>query len=301
MAKREDISVRLRYNFPMPFVLAHTSLGKDVRAALGQPLPHDDEPLYYLGCLGPDVYFFDAFPPTPFTRHQMQLGKRLHNEDAAGLFSALLSHADARHTPFLCGMLCHLALDAAVHPYVTACTRDFDHTRFEIAIDMRMFPRQTRAVGLPFALQREADAAVADALMSAVAGELFGVSVAGAYRRGFRKLGSIVLPLLYDPTGGKRRFVTAAERAVRRENALSGFLLTEGRPDEADVCNLDHRPWAAPNAPDRIRHEDVPALYQSACAHAKALITAYLDGGREALLPLVAGYTMSRGAPVTPL
>ena len=107
----------MRYNLPMPYLLAHTSFGKDVRAALGRHLPHDDEPLYYLGCLGPDIYFFDALPPTPFIPHQMRLGNRLHDTDAAELFAALTLHADARHVPFLCGMLCHLALDAAGNPW----------------------------------------------------------------------------------------------------------------------------------------------------------------------------------------
>lgn len=282
----------------MPYVLTHTAFGKDVRAALDRPIPHDDEPLYYLGCLGPDVYFFDALPPPLFAHHQMRLGKRMHATDAAELFAALCSQADGRHTPFLCGMLCHLALDAAAHPYVTALTSGNDHTRFEAAIDMRLFPRETRGVGLPFALQKKADAAFADALMAAAAKTLFGVSVQGAYLHGFRKMGGLVLPLSYDRTGRKRRIVTAVERAAGRLNALSGFLLTEGRPDEADVCNFAHRPWAAPNAPDRIRSEDMYTLYQSAVPHAVLLIQTYLAGGQDALLPLLKGYTMSHGAPV---
>ncbi len=281
----------------MPYILSHTSFGQDVHNALGQPFSGGDAALFFLGCLGPDVYFFDAFPPTPFTRHQMQLGKRLHAADAGALFAALTAKADARHTPFLCGMLCHLALDAAAHPYVTARTRGNDHTRLEVAIDMRLFPQATRAVGLPFAFQRDADARLADALLSAAAKELYGVSVCGAYLRGFGKMRAM-MRLTYDPNGGKRRVAAAVERAVGKENALSGFLLTEGRPDDADVCNLAHRPWAAPNAPGRIRTEDFPTLYQGAVPHAVTLITAYRNGGADALLPLVGGYTMSWGAPV---
>lgn len=282
----------------MPYILTHTAFGKDVRAVLARPLPHDDEPLFYLGCLGPDVYFFDALPPPLFTRHQMRLGKRLHGTDAAELFAALLQHADAAHTPFLCGMLCHLALDAAAHPYVTACVTGNDHTRLEVAIDMRLFPRETREVGLPFSFQRGANAAAADALMAAASQTLFGVSVPGAYLRGFRKLGHAVIPLSYDRTGRKRRIVTAVEHVVNKPNALSGFLLTEGRPDDADVCNLLHRPWTAPNAPSRVRNEDFPTLYRQAVPHAASLIHAYLDGGQDALLPLLCGYTMEQGAPV---
>ena len=71
----------------MPYICAHLSFGAQVAEAIGEKPDSLGEP-YVLGCFGPDVYFFDRLPPTPFVPHQKKLGNALHELDCAALFSA---------------------------------------------------------------------------------------------------------------------------------------------------------------------------------------------------------------------
>ncbi len=279
----------------MPYLMTHTAFGDDATRTL--PIPQDQLSLFRLGCVGPDIFFYDALPPTPFVRNRKPLGNRMHDTDAGVLFAAFYRQADSTLAPFLYGMLCHLALDSAVHPYIESQAQGLEHTRFEIAIDMLRNPASSRGFGKPAEAQRDVDVAAIDSMMDRVSRELYAEPASGAYRRCYRKF-LRMNRLIYDPSGAKRRFLAAVERPFGKQNVLSGFMLTENIANPNDAQNSAHRVWAAPWAQDIARNESFEELYQAGVACAKTWLGVCVKDGIASLLPRLGGYTMSKGAPV---
>ena len=113
----------------MPNICTHLIFGARVAEAVGKPLDSLGE-AYLLGCLGPDYYFYDRLPPTPFIPHQKKHGNALHGLDCDTLFSALCAHSDASLRPYLYGFLTHIALDSTVHPYIESAHHGLRHACF---------------------------------------------------------------------------------------------------------------------------------------------------------------------------
>ena len=57
----------------MPYLCTHLFFGYSLAQSLdGFVEPTDGA--YLLGCLGPDIFFFDRLPPTPFVPHRKKHG-----------------------------------------------------------------------------------------------------------------------------------------------------------------------------------------------------------------------------------
>ena len=275
----------------MPYICTHLSFGQRVAEALGQSLEALGEP-YALGCFGPDVYFFDRLPPTPFVPHQKKHGNALHALDCRVLFDALRAVSDDSTHAYLCGFLTHIALDSTLHPYIEAKHRGIDHTRFEGVIDSIVYAETKNAIPYREILTRRANVDRVDALLSDASGSLLDASVSGAYRRSVKKFRRLI-PFLFDPKGGRFRAIRRVERLFKKEGLLSAFLLASERED---CMNLSRREWASPWEPDRVRTESVPMLFDDAEALAVSLIRAFEANDSETLNRLLSGRTMQKGA-----
>lgn len=278
----------------MPYVCTHLAFGDRVLKALGSSVDQLGD-AYLLGCLGPDIYFFDRLPPTPFIPHQKKHGNALHETDAAALFSALRSAAPDALRPYLIGLLTHIALDGTLHPYIEARHTGLDHTRFEGVIDAAVYAETKDRLPYREWLFARRDTDDIDVLLSDVSLSLFGKDVRGAYRRSARKFRRLV-PFLFDPNGQRYRFLCRAERLFRKEGLLSAFLLAAPRADAEDAFNLARAPWAAPWAPDCVRNDSVPMLFDEAEALACRLIRAFSENDAETLSALLTNRTMQKGA-----
>jgi hypothetical protein len=278
----------------MPYVCTHLSFGNEVAEAIGETLDSLGEE-YVLGCFGPDVYFYDRLPPTPFVPHRKKHGNALHQIDCAALFAALVRASDdATHT-YLLGFLTHIALDSTLHPYVEAKHRGIDHTRFEGVIDSIVYVETKDAIPYREILFRRPDTRRIDRLLSEASEALTGESVAGAYRRSAKKFRRLV-PFLFDPRGKRYRAVNRIERLFKKDGLLSAFLLAAPRADTEDCMNLSRAEWASPFEPDRVRDESVPMLFDEAKTLAVSLIRAFTDGESETLRALLKNRTMQKGA-----
>lgn len=279
----------------MPYLLTHSYFGYTVREKLHDAFDAQQASLFYLGCVGPDVFFFDRIPPSLFHEQRKELGNRLHNLDAGKLFDALVSNErTAQDSAFIDGFLCHFALDAAAHPYIESRTKGWDHTRMEVTIDMQLYRSHKTQLGKPAALQKAADAAVPDALLTAACKKLYGEDYAGDYRRALGKF-RFVHRVTYDPHGGKRRFLSSVEAIFHKRGLLSGFLMSEDLPDTEDALNGAHKAWAAPWFPERIRSESFMELFDQGVSDAVQLITLHRNGDTAGLLTALNGRSMSRG------
>ena len=278
----------------MPNICTHLLFGARVAEAVGKPLDSLGE-TYLLGCLGPDYYFYDRLPPTPFVPHQKKHGNVLHGLDCDVLFAALSEEADAALRPYLYGFLTHIALDSTLHPYVDAEHSGSAHSRFEGVIDSVVYRDTKEQFPYRSALCPRENVDRIDALLANVSKTLCGANVAGAYRRGVRKFRRVA-PLLYDPNRRRYRFLRFFERVFKKPGFVSDFLIGPDHEDAGDCMNLARKSWASPWEPDRIRSESVPMLLDDAKSLAVALIRAFDENDRETLRALLGGRTMQKGA-----
>lgn len=280
----------------MPNTCTHLVFGVRVAEAVGKSLESLGE-AYVLGCLGPDYYFYDRLPPTPFIPHQKKHGNVLHGLDCCVLFSALMRYADASLRPYLYGFLTHIALDSTVHPYIEAGHRGSAHSRFEGVIDSIVYDETKDEIPYRTLFRMRTDAGRIDALLSDVSNELCGKDVRGAYTRGVRKFRRVV-PLLYDPKTRRYRFLRSFERAIKKPGLVSDFLIGPDHEDPEGCMNLSRRSWVSPWEPDRVRNESVPMLMEDAKALAVSLISAFDENDLETLRRLLSGRSMRKGEVV---
>lgn len=277
----------------MPNICTHLIFGARVAEAVQKPLESLGD-LYWLGCLGPDYYFYDRLPPTPFIPHQKRHGNALHTLDCDALFSALKDAADDSLRPYLYGFLTHIALDSTVHPYVDAGHSGSAHSRFEGVIDSIVYAETRDAFPYDEIFRRRIDVSAVDALWAEVSDRLCGASVAGAFRRGFRKYRRLI-PLMHDPKNRRYRFVRRLERPFKKIGAVSDLLIGPNHEDPDDCMNRMRSSWASPYEPDRVRDESVPMLLDEAEALAVSLISAFDANDAEALSNELRGRSMKKG------
>lgn len=253
-----------------------------------------DRSLYTLGCLGPDVYFFDRLPPTPFHPNQKKHGNLLHKAPCDALARAFSEAAKEALLPYVYGFLTHIALDSTLHPYICALHTGHDHTRFEGDIDAIFYARFQDRVPFAALLRRPDNLDALDALITAVSKRVVSAGERGAYARSCRKLLRL-FPLLFDPNGGRFRFVSGVERLFHKEGALSAFLLAAPRRYFDDCMNEAHRPWYALPFPSTERTESVDELFSEAETLAAGMLDAALKGDYDAVCRLCAQRTMEAG------
>ena len=284
---------KIWYDIRMPNSCTHFYFGVLVAEAAGKT-PASLGEFYLPGCLGPDLYFYDRLPPTPFVPNQKKHGNALHGLDCDTLFTALADAADGSLRPYLYGFLTHIALDSTVHPYVESAHRGGAHTRFEGVIDSVVFTEMSNDFPYRELFRRRFDPKPIDRLLARVSSALLGASVEGAYTRGVRKFRRI-LPLMYDSKGRLYRFLRSFERPFRKEGLLSDYLIGPGHLDPEDCMNLSRRQWVSPWEPERVRDESVPMLFEEAKALAVSLIRAYDTDDSETLYRLLHNRTMQKG------
>ena len=109
----------------MPATYAHYRFGKDVLKALPGKYRRvllKEEDLFNIGLHGPDLLFYYK----PFSHHALHAeGGRMHRLTGKEFFAAagkIYLERGARRSDFayLCGFLCHFALDRACHGYINA-------------------------------------------------------------------------------------------------------------------------------------------------------------------------------------
>ena len=277
----------------MPNSCTHYIFGAWVAEAIGRPLESLGE-AYLPGCLGPDFYFYDRLPPTPFVPHQKRHGNVLHELDCYVLFTALADTADASLRPFLYGFLTHIALDSTVHPYIESSHRGNAHSRFEGVIDSVVYSQTKDSFPYKTVFRQKFDAKRIDGLFSDVSESLCGVNVAKAYARGARKYRRL-FPIMFDPKGRLYRIVRFFEHLFKKDGLVSDLLIGPDHKDPEDCMNLSRREWTSPWEPDRVRNESVPMLFDDAKALAVELIHAYDANDRDALYRLLHNRTMQKG------
>ena len=126
----------------MPSTYAHYRFGQDVLKAL--PAKYRDtllqeEDLFNIGLHGPDLLFYYK----PFSHHPLHAeGGRMHRLTGRDFFTQagktfLAGDRRKADYSYLCGFLCHFALDRACHKYINdlAARGDVSHEEIESEFD----------------------------------------------------------------------------------------------------------------------------------------------------------------------
>lgn len=281
----------------MPYILAHTFFGYEALEALGKD-PESFSPAFYLGCCGPDPYFF--YHPLHNLLHKgsPDLGHFIHGLPGDKLFAAMLPAIDKTEQEFLWGMVCHLCLDAAAHPYITSRTRGMDHSRMEVEIDMQLYATAGSCTLAPTLRQKGADLDRLDLYMARTVEKLIGRQTLGKYRSAARTYLTLQ-HMSYDPSGSKRRIVSLLEAPFTRRGTLSGFMMTPGVEDTRDAMNRSHTPWRSPRQPELLRRESFTELFDQGLMEAVRCLRALERGDTTGFLAMVSRFCMEYG-PVAP-
>lgn len=278
----------------MPYILSHTSFAYLLGEKLNCFSDRDSLSLFMLGSLGPDVFFFDRIPPTPFVPNQKKIGNKLHKVPCDRLAASLFLHAPKQLLPYVYGFLTHIALDSTVHPYICARYSGMDHTRFEGDIDAIFYERYQNAVPFASLFTKPKELKRLDSLLVQVATDTVHEQKPHAYARSVRKL-LRMYPVLFDPRGNRFRFVHAIEHIFRKDGVVSAFLLAAPRAFFDDCMNARHAVWYAKAFPSIPRTESVDELFAEARQFADRLITAAKKGDTAAVCSLCANRTMDAG------
>lgn len=101
----------------MPDIVVHTKFGAEV---LGRLSLEVERRIYDFGLLGPDPYLFYRWYVPPFRNRVNGYSSAMHRERTGEFLTELArrSKGDRGVFSYLCGFLCHYALDSTAHPYI---------------------------------------------------------------------------------------------------------------------------------------------------------------------------------------
>ena len=101
----------------MPDIIVHTAFGAEVYERTGLDVDRD---IYDFGLLGPDPYLFYRFYLPPFRHRINRYSSTMHRRYTGDFLTELALRAKDNREVFsyLCGFLCHYALDSNTHPYI---------------------------------------------------------------------------------------------------------------------------------------------------------------------------------------
>ena len=278
----------------MPYTLSPVSFAYLIGQRFGCFSDKESLSLYMLGSLGPDVFFYDRLPPTPFVPNQKSTGNLLHKVPCDRLVRILVAECSESLEPFVYGFLTHIALDSTLHPYICSKYSGLDHTRFEGQIDSVLYRRFKDSVPFQSLLSVPASISELDIFVNRLCVQAVGRDIPGAYARSVRKMIRL-FPLLFDPEGKRYQPIRNAEHMLGADHAVSGFLLAADRFLDADCMNDSHSVWYAVHYPDIPRTESVDELFSDATALAESLIASIQNGDSLQAQSLCRNRTMSDG------
>lgn len=261
----------------MPNIITHKILGEEVIKKIKRPellnMLQKHEALFYIGTNGPDFLFFHHVKPWEKWKSQKlnQLGSQAHamyvNAFYQEALTCILEQKDNRikeaMTVYLCGHLCHWALDQTTHPFIFYYTGDCKgysaslHHRFESMLDTLMLKKYHDTTIKDYDSSKicEFDEEMLKAISRIyvpVAKRVFDTTILVNEIRESLLEWKQVQKLLYDPNNKKFTFLQKAEKVIKKPWFISGNVV-KAEPDESfDILNEEHREWCHP-CDDKIK------------------------------------------------
>lgn len=252
--------------------------------------------VFNLGTQGPDVFFY--YRAWPWTNNEgiPELGNRMHEEKTGEFIWEALQYiirSDKVHrsilTAYMCGYLCHYALDCHTHPYIfyrTGFVRRGEentskytcyHRMFETALDVLMLKRELNKKPSGFKsykqiqIQKEAAADIGD-MYSKILKKVYSVDLsAELVCRAVADIAEIAA-VLRDKTSMKKMLLSRLEKSLGKQPMFSSMILPLEINDDLDYLNTSHFTWHLPWDNSAALTSSFTEGFEAAAAESKKLV-----------------------------
>ncbi len=247
----------------MPSILTHHLFGEEFLKRYGGILTGNPSlrHAFFMGCQGPDPFFFAALGPRP--KAYLRFGQLLHGTDVTRsldrmfrFYRAVAGEEREILFGYLVGYLCHYALDRTAHPYVYAvqyagCERlglkrdkAHIHMRLETVIDSLLTGQYENPNQL---MPRDKKVCLAVSRMfQDTASEVYGISLSKrCFWRAIRCM-RLVERFLKSKRGIKRKFLVRVERLFCRYSMYDAMSHSKDLKGLEDPLNRRRGEWISP-------------------------------------------------------
>lgn len=284
----------------MPNIITHTLFAQEIFDKVDENTHDLFEPRLHLleiGSNGPDFLFFHGMNPKDFFKKSdlRVSGSMFHaghvNEFYQKALISIRNEADEEikkdMMTYVCGHLCHWALDATSHPYVFYRTGTckgksaWYHHRFESLIDAIMLKVKKECTIEDFKFYEISDAskeearAIARIYVPAIC-QILGFEIKPHQIMESLKDWHFIESLFYDASGDKLKALQTLETFTKAYNSLSGYIVPNEPDDPYDVMNLLHTRWVHPSDDTLVSTESFFDLYDKAQLLAMEAIRLFL-------------------------
>lgn len=284
----------------MPNIITHTLFAQEIFDKVDENTHDLFEPRLHLlevGSNGPDFLFFHGMNPKDFFKKSdlRVSGSMFHaghvNEFYQQALISIRNETDEEikkdMVTYVCGHLCHWALDATSHPYVFYRTGTckgksaWYHHRFESLMDAIMLKVKKECTIEDFKFYEISDAskeevrAIARIYVPAIR-QILGFEIKPHQIMESLKDWHFIESLFYDASGDKLKALQALETFTKAYNSLSGYIVPNEPDDPYDVMNLLHTRWVHPSDDTLVSTESFFDLYDKAQLLAMETIRLFL-------------------------
>lgn len=284
----------------MPNIITHVLFADEVCEKLDADKKEFIEPrlqLFEIGSNGPDFLFFHGMNPKDFLKKSplRKLGSDAHSYNVNEFYKSCLDSIRKEENEeikldmitYVCGHLCHWALDSTAHPYVFHRTGNCKgksawwHHRFESLIDAIMLKVKNECTIQDFKAYEVTEVSLEQA--RAIARIYVPVSRNVFYQdiKPHQILDSLndwnfIQKVLYDPKSLKFDTAFALEKITGTESKISGYFVPNEPEDPFDTINLLHNKWCHPCDDTIVSTESFFDLYDKAILKALDVIRFFL-------------------------
>ena len=248
----------------MPSFLTHYLLGEQVHNNLNNNIKNIITNNYYafsLGTNGPDLFYFNnSFPWS--NRHSNKrvsnYGDISHKYNINDFFkSFILNSNDDISKSFLCGYLCHWAMDKTCHPYVFYNTDGSNlslpyHKQFESTIDYLIldYIKHTNIRSIKHYKLLKYDINSINSIhniLNIIFNNVYNIDI--SYKDIYESCIHIYQAqrLLYDPLGIKKTSLELIEKYIlHKPYEYSSMIIPTKEPKDLDILNISKSNWHHP-------------------------------------------------------
>lgn len=284
----------------MPNIITHTLFAQEIFDKVDEATHDLFEPrlqLLEIGSNGPDFLFFHGMNPKDFYKKSdlRVAGSMFHAAHVNDFYQkALISIRNEQDEDikkdmmtYVCGHLCHWALDATSHPYVFYRTGPckgksaWYHHRFESLLDAIMLKVKRECTIEDFKFYEVCDVTKEQARAIARIYVVVIRQILGFDIKPHQILESLndwhfIETLFYDASGDKLKALQTLETFTKAYNSLSGYIVPNHPDDPYDVMNLLHTRWHHPSDSSFVSTESFFDLYDRAQLLAMEAIRLFL-------------------------
>lgn len=312
----------------MPSIITHELFAREalktVPAALKNTILNYPKE-FSIGSSGPDLFFYyNAWPwlSTSKENNINKLGSLIHNQNIKEFFKEAFIQVKYHPTPaklsYLCGFLCHWALDKQTHPYIFNQTGDTHtkkgmnaHRLFESHLDYLTLKQYRNCSVAEYPSYRllefdeESIAAIFQFYKTPVK-QVFNFDLSKLQVKKSLSHFEGIQRFLFDPYHIKSKLLEMVESAVIKNPYAFSSMIVPEKEDVNDILNLEHRPWHHPCTNEEYTDSFIDLFQQALRVVDDVLLVLdyYLKGrcSLDQLLQLINNQSFETGLPTeTPM